>query len=61
MGAPTENSGTGNHRQGRPVLMLSEEKSLCWDVLAKYGTRNQRRMIIDECNELQKAVRYYIS
>ena len=37
--------------------MLSEEnKNLCWDVLAKYGTRNQRRMIIEECSELQKAV-----
>lgn len=37
--------------------MLSDEnKSLCWDVLAKYGTRNQRRMIIEECSELQKAV-----
>ena len=37
--------------------MLSEEnKRLCWDVLAKYGTMNQRRMIIEECSELQKAV-----
>lgn len=37
--------------------MLSEEnKNLCCDVLAKYGTRNQRRMIIEECSELQKAV-----
>ena len=37
--------------------MLNEEnKNLCWDVLAKYGTRNQRRMIIEECSELQKAV-----
>ena len=37
--------------------MLSEEnKNLCWDVLAKYGTWNQRRMIIEECSELQKAV-----
>lgn len=37
--------------------MLNEEnKNMCWDVLAKYGTRNQRRMIIEECSELQKAV-----
>ena len=37
--------------------MLNEEnKNLCWDVLAKYGTRNQRRMIIEECSDLQKAV-----
>ena len=37
--------------------MLDEEnKKLCWDVLAKFGTRNQRRMIIEECAELQKAV-----
>ena len=37
--------------------MLSEEnKNLCWDVLAKYGTQNQRRMVIEECSELQKAV-----
>ena len=37
--------------------MLDEEnRNLCWDVLAKYGTRNQRRMIIEECAELQKAV-----
>ena len=37
--------------------MLSEDnKNLCWSVLAKYGTRNQRRMIIEECSELQKAV-----
>ena len=36
--------------------MLSEEnKNLCWDVLAKYGTQNQRRMVIEECSELQKA------
>ena len=37
--------------------MLSEgNKNLCWDVLAKYGTQNQRRMVIEECSELQKAV-----
>ena len=37
--------------------MLSEaNKNLCWDVLARYGTKNQRRMIIEECAELQKAV-----
>ena len=37
--------------------MLSEDnKNLCWDVLAKYGTQNQRRMVIEECSELQKAV-----
>ena len=37
--------------------MLNEEnKNMCWDVLAKYGTRNQRRMVIEECSELQKAV-----
>ena len=37
--------------------MLNEEnKNLCWDVLAKYGTQNQRRMVIEECSELQKAV-----
>ena len=37
--------------------MLSEEnKKLCWQVLSKYGIENQRRMVIEECSELQKAV-----
>lgn len=37
-------------------MLNDKNQSLCWDVLAKYGTRNQRRMIIEECAELQKAV-----
>ena len=37
--------------------MLSEEnKKLCWQVLSKYGIENQRRMVIEECSELTKAV-----
>ena len=37
--------------------MLNEEnKKLCWEVLTKYGIRNQRMMMVEECAELQKAV-----
>lgn len=37
--------------------MLNEEnKNLCWNVLSKYGVRNQRMMMVEECAELQKAV-----
>ena len=37
--------------------MLNKENiELCWNVLARYGVQNQRRMIVEECAELQKAV-----
>ena len=37
--------------------MLDEQnRKLCWEVLARYGVENQRRMVIEECSELQKAV-----
>ena len=37
--------------------MLNEEnKKLCWEILTKYGIRNQQHMVIEECSELQKAI-----
>lgn len=37
--------------------MLNEEnKKLCWAVLTKFGIRNQRLMVVEECAELIKAV-----
>ena len=37
-------------------MLNQENKTLCWNVLAKFGVFNQRRMVIEECAELQKAV-----
>jgi len=37
--------------------MLNRDNiELCWNVLAMFGVQNQRRMIVEECAELQKAV-----
>ena len=37
-------------------MLNKENKDLCWAVLTKYGIRNQRLMVIEECAELIKAV-----
>lgn len=29
---------------------------MCWEVLARFGCKNQMNMVIEECAELQKAV-----
>lgn len=37
-------------------MLDAENKDLCWAVLTRYGIRNQRMMMVEECAELQKAV-----
>lgn len=37
-------------------MLNAENKELCWNVLAKFGTGHQMDMVIEECAELQKAV-----
>ena len=37
-------------------MLNAENKTLCWNIIAKYGVFNQRQMVIEECSELQKAV-----
>ena len=41
-------------------MLNKENQELCWRVLAKYGCENQMNMVIEECAELQKAVRKII-
>ena len=37
-------------------MLNDENKELCWRVLAKYGIRAQRIVVMEECSELQKAI-----
>lgn len=37
-------------------MLNHDNQELCWEVLTKYGIRNQRMMVIEECSELQKAI-----
>lgn len=37
-------------------MLNKENKELCWQVLSKYGIRNQMFKVIEECAELQEAV-----
>ena len=38
------------------MMLNDKNQSMCWEVLARYGVESQRRMVIEECSELQKAV-----
>ena len=37
-------------------MLNHDNQEMCWEVLIKYGIRNQRMMVIEECAELQKAI-----
>ena len=37
-------------------MLNHDNQELCWEVLSKYGIRNQRMMVIEECSELQKTI-----